>query len=77
MAGLMLAMSSQSISAEERTINISGSNSADKYLIYKNSISLPASDVVNAKINARYCCFSSTISGSGVLNIYGGGDRCI
>jgi len=76
MAGLLLAMSSQSVSAEERTIDISGSNSADKYLIYNNSISLPASDVVNAKINARYCYFSSTISGSGVLNIYGGGDRC-
>lgn len=76
MAGLMLAMSSQSISAEERTIDISGDNKADSYLVYSNSISVPAGDIVNAKINARYCYFSSTISGSGVLNIYGGGDRC-
>ena len=76
MAGLLLAMSSQSVSAEERTIDISGSNSADSYLVYNSSISVPADDIVNAKINARYCYFSSTISGSGVLNIYGGGDRC-
>ena len=76
MDGLLLAMSSQSVSAEERTIDISGSNSADSYLVYNSSISVPADDIVNAKINARYCYFSSTISGSGVLNIYGGGDRC-
>ncbi len=76
MAGLLLAMSSQSVSAEERTIDISGSNSADSYLVYNSSISVPADDIVNAKINARYSYFSSTISGSGVLNIYGGGDRC-
>ena len=76
MAGLLLAMSSQPVSAEERTIDISGSNSADSYLVYNSSISVPADDIVNAKINARYCYFSSTISGSGVLNIYGGGDRC-
>jgi autotransporter-associated beta strand protein len=76
MAGLLLAMSSQSVLAEERTIDISGDNKADNYLVYNNSISVPAGDIVNAKINARYCYFSSTISGSGVLNIYGGGDRC-
>jgi len=76
MAGLMLAMSLQTVSAEERTIPISGTNSADSYLIYNSSISVPASDIVNVRIDARYCCFSSTISGSGVLNIYSNGDRC-
>lgn len=25
---------------------------------------------------ARYCYFSSKITGSGILNLYGGGDRC-
>ena len=53
MAGLLLAMSSQSVSAEERTIDISGSNSADSYLVYNSSISVPADDIVNAKINVR------------------------
>ena len=76
MAGILLAMGSQYVSAEERNIDISGNNTDKNYLSYNTAISIPAGDIVNAKINARYCYFSSTISGSGVLNIYGGGDRC-
>ena len=76
MMGILLAVSSLYISAEERTIDISGNNSSSSYLIYNNSISIPANDIVNVKIDARYCCFSSTISGSGVLNLYSNGDRC-
>ena len=61
--------------AEERTIDISGNNTSSDYKSYSTSISLPASDIVNVKM-ARYCYFSSTITGKGVLNLYGGGERC-
>ena len=75
MAGLLLAMSSQSVRAEERTIDASGDNTSSDYRSYSTSISIPAADVVNVKM-ARYCYFSSTISGSGILNLYAGGERC-
>ena len=75
MAGLLLAMSSQSVSAEERTIDISGNNTSSSYKTYNTAFSLPAGDIVNVKM-ARYCYFSSTITGSGILNLYGGGERC-
>ena len=61
--------------AEERTIDTSGNNTSDSYKSYSQSISLPASDTVNVKM-ARYCYFSSTINGTGRLNLYAGGERC-
>ena len=75
MAGILLAMSSQSVSAEERTIDISGNNTSSAYVEYSTPVSIAATDVVNVKM-ARYCYFSSTVTGSGVLNLYGGGERC-
>ena len=59
MAGILLAMSSQSVRAKE----------------YSTAFRISASDTVNVKM-ARYCYFSSKITGSGVLNLYGGGERC-
>jgi autotransporter-associated beta strand protein len=70
--GLCLAVA---VHAEERTIDISGNNTSSDYRTYSSSISLPATDTVNVKM-ARYCYFSSTISGKGLLNLYGGGERC-
>lgn len=61
--------------AGERTIDISGNNTSSSYVSYNKAFSLPASDIVNVKM-ARYCYFSSTITGSGVLNLYAGGERC-
>ena len=61
--------------AEERTIDISGNNTSSDYKSYGTAISLPQGDIVNVKM-ARYCYFSSKITGSGILNLYGGGDRC-
>ena len=61
--------------ATERTIDISGNNNSDNYKSYNQTISLPASDIVNVKM-ARYCYFSSTINGAGRLNLYAGGERC-
>ena len=64
-----------SVAAEERTIDISGDNTSSNYVTYNQYIYLPQSDIVNVKM-ARYVYFSSTISGSGVLNLYAGGERC-
>ena len=75
MAGFLLAMSSQSVSAEERTIDISGDNTDKTYKSYGTAISIPDGDIVNVKM-ARYCYFSPTITGKGVLNLYAGGERC-
>jgi hypothetical protein len=75
MAGILLAMGVQSVSAEERTIDISGNNTSSDYKSYSTSVSIPAGDIVNVKM-ARYCYFSSTVTGSGLLNLYSGGERC-
>ena len=64
-----------SAAAEEQTIDISGDNSDKNYISYSKSISLPETDVVNVKMG-RYVYFSSTIKGSGTLNLYAGGERC-
>ena len=72
---LLLLCALLPIHAEERTIDISGNNTSTDYKSYSTYISLPAQDIVNVKM-ARYCYFSSTISGSGLLNLYGGGERC-
>ena len=61
--------------ADDTTIDISGNNSANSYKSYSTAISLPAGKTVNVKM-ARYCYFSSTITGSGTLNLYAGGERC-
>ena len=58
----------------EETIDISGNNTSSSYISYDKAISLPASKTVNVKM-ARYCYFSSTISGNGLLNLYPGGER--
>ena len=59
----------------EEIIDISGNNTSSSYISYDKAISLPASKTVNVKM-ARYCYFSSTISGTGTLNLYAGGERC-
>ena len=75
MAGLLLAMSSQSVRAEERTIGKGGDNTDKSYVNIDEYISISATDIVNVKM-ARYCYFSSKITGTGVLNLYAGGERC-
>ena len=72
----LLALSQQStVFAEERNIDISGNNTSSDYKSYNTSFSIPAGDIVNVKM-ARYCYFSSTVTGSGLMNLYAGGDRC-
>ena len=61
--------------AEEKTIDISGDNTDQDYIEYKKSITLPDTNIVNVMMG-RYVLFSSTIKGSGRLNLYAGGERC-
>lgn len=61
--------------AAERTIDISGNNTSSNYVSYSTAFSISSADVVNVKM-ARYCYFSSKITGSGILNLYAGGERC-
>ncbi len=72
---LFLSLCTLTLSAEERTIDVSGNNTSSDYKSYDQAISLPAGDVLNVKM-ARYVYFSSTITGSGTLNLYAGGERC-
>jgi GH35 family endo-1,4-beta-xylanase len=72
---ILLATITGTITAQtEETIDISGNNTSSSYVSYNKTISLPASKTVNVKM-ARYCYFSSAISGSGLLNLYPGGER--
>lgn len=72
---LLLLMALAQVHAQERTIDISGDNTDKTYISYSTAISLPQGNVVNVMM-ARYCYFSSKITGSGVLNLYAGGERC-
>lgn len=72
---LLMALPMMQVKAGERTIDISGNNNSSSYVSYNTSFSISSSSIVNVKM-ARYCYFSSTITGSGRLNLYAGGERC-
>ena len=72
---MALCLTGLSAAAEEKTIDISGDNTDKDYISYSKAIKLPETDVVNVKMG-RYVYFSSTITGSGTLNLYAGGERC-
>lgn len=60
--------------AGERTIDFSGNNTSSNYITYNTAFSISVGDTVNVKM-ARYCYFSSTITGTGRMNLYAGGER--
>ena len=62
-------------SAQNETIDISGDNTDKNYISYNKTIKLTEGTSIDVKM-ARYCYFSSTITGSGTLNLYAGGERC-
>ena len=72
---LPLLFAGASVCAQNNVIDISGDNTSSSYVSYNTPISLPAGKSVDVKM-ARYCYFSSTITGTGTLNLYGGGERC-
>ena len=69
---LLCVLSPLAAMAQTQTIDISGNNTSSNYISYSTSISLPVGKTVDVKM-ARYCYFSSTISGTGILNLYAGG----
>ena len=71
----LLSLMGVSAYAQNETIDISGDNTSSSYVSYNKSISLPEGKAVDVKM-ARYCYFSSTITGKGTLNLYAGGERC-
>ena len=72
---LCLLMLSTSAVAQNDVLDISGDNTSSDYVTYDKAISLPTGNTLDVKM-ARYCYFSSTISGKGLLNLYAGGERC-
>ena len=61
--------------AQNTVIDISGNNTDKDYVTYDKSFNIAKGKTVDVKM-ARYCNFSSTITGSGTLNLYAGGERC-
>ncbi|MBQ6964803.1 MAG: endo-1,4-beta-xylanase [Bacteroidaceae bacterium] len=61
--------------AQNSTIDISGDNTDKNYVSYDKAIALPSDKTVDV-LMARYCYFNSTITGTGTLNLYAGGERC-
>jgi autotransporter-associated beta strand protein len=75
MTYLLLLMALPHTYADNKKIDISGDNTSTSYKTYSTAVSLPQGETLDVMM-ARYCYFSSKITGSGVLNLYGGGDRC-
>ena len=71
---LLVFTSTTAMAQDETTIDISGNNNDKNYKSYNTAISLPANKTVKVKM-ARYCYFSSKITGSGLLKLYSGGER--
>ncbi len=72
---LLLALFSVYATAQNTVIDISGNNTSSDYKTYDKAFSISAGKAVDVKM-ARYCYFSSTITGTGTLNLYAGGERC-
>ena len=72
---LITVIAALSAMAQTKEIDISGDNTSSSYVTYDKAFSIAASYAVDVKM-ARYCYFSSTITGSGTLNLYAGGERC-
>ena len=73
-ANLMLLMVLTQADAQKRTIDISGDNTDNTAKSYSTAFTLQQGDTVDVMM-ARYCYFSPKITGSGVLNLFAGGER--
>ncbi len=56
------------------TIDISGNNTSSSYVTYDKALSIPEGKTTDV-LMARYCYFSSKVTGTGVLNLRAGGER--
>ena len=71
---LLVLMALSQANADNKTIDISGDNTSSSAKSYATALTIQKGDTVNV-LMARYAYFSSTISGTGVLNLYAGGER--
>jgi len=69
-----MLMALSQANAENRTIDISGNNTDKTATSYNTSITLAEGDTVNVLL-ARYSYFSPVMTGTGVLNLFAGGER--
>ena len=66
------------IQAQNTVVDIrdgNGNNTSSSYITYNKNISVGAGKVVDVKL-ARYCYLTSTVYGTGTINLYAGGERC-
>ena len=69
-----MLMAFSQANADNRTIDISGNNTDKTATSYSTAITLAEGDTVNVLL-ARYSYFSPVMTGTGVLNLYAGGER--
>ena len=69
-----MLMAFSQANADNRTIDISGNNTDKTATSYSTAITLADGDTVNVLL-ARYSYFSPVMTGTGVLNLYAGGER--
>lgn len=72
-SSLLLALFALPMSAQTK-IDISGNNTSSSYVSYSNALTLATGRTADVYM-ARYCYFSSQITGGGTLNLYAGGER--
>jgi len=74
LVSLSLLLSAAAVSAQT-VLDISGDNTDTSYKNHSDAITIASGTSLDVKM-ARYCTLTSAISGSGTLNLYGGGERC-
>ena len=70
-SSLLLALFALPMSAQTK-IDISGNNTSSSYVSYSNALTLATGRTADVYM-ARYCYFSSQITGGGTLNLYARG----
>ena len=73
-ANLLLLMAFTQANADNTTIDISGNNTDKTATSYATARTIQQGDTINVMM-ARYSYFSSKLTGTGVLNLYAGGER--
>ena len=72
---LLFLLAAAPVAAQNTEIDFSANNTSSTYVSYNKAFSIAAGNAVDVKM-ARYCYFSSPITGKGTLNLYAGGERC-
>ena len=59
----------------QQPIDFSSNNTSSSYITYNSDVNVPAGSTQDVKM-ARYCYFTSKVTGTGTINLYAGGERC-